>query len=89
MPGMDRLVNDGGLLVCILHKDFFFFTMRLRSLWIIPGPGPAPMAYLQLCACAPALSTSCSRPSVPWFPGIEGTSWHPAPQVSSGFLLCF
>lgn len=25
MPGMDRLVNDGGLLVCILHKDFFFF----------------------------------------------------------------
>lgn len=75
---------------------------RLRPLWTIPAPGPAPMAYLQLRACAHAhtrpgaqrdreagLSTSCSLPSVPWFPGIKGTSWHPAPQVSSGFLLCF
>lgn len=35
------------------------------------------------------LSTSCSLPSVPWFPGIKGTSWHLAPQVSSSFLLCF
>lgn len=60
------------------------------------------MVYLQLCAWVHAherpgaqrggeagLFTSCSLPSVPWFPGIKGTSWHPAPQVSGGFLLCF